>query len=141
MINSIEHKYSFTAAYEDGSIVEYDRTDPNGDTSTTKENGSRFSDVLANAEKSKLVSFVLHNDEESVGVDLRDGHFELNGRPFWQHRPDLDGYKDFRVIYYRTVQRVLNQESGEEISAQVSGYTVGWQVTHKGENVQRTVTV
>lgn len=138
---SVPHVYSFTATFEDGSVVELNHKEENGDFSESKEGGSRFTDVLEKEKESKLISFVLHNDQISAGVDLRDGHFELNGVPFFVHRPDREFYKDFRIIYYRTIQRCIDQDSGEEIDANVTGYTVGWQVTHNGQNVQRTVTV
>lgn len=140
-MSDIKHTYSFTAVFEDGTVIEHDHNDENGDTSLTVEGGNRFTDVMEKSKESDLVSFVIHNDEQSLGVDLRDGHFELNSIPFWQHRPELTTYKDFRIVYYRTVQRILNQVTTEEIDAQVLGYTVGWQVTHDGKNVQRFVVV
>lgn len=136
----IKHTYSYTAVFEDGHIIERDMNDPEGDKSLTTEAGSRFTDVQNYEKTSKLISFVIHNNQISWGVDLRDGHFEVGGIPFWQHRPDLEPYKDFRVIHYRTVRRTLNQETGEQ-TGETLAYAVGWQVTHKGENVQRIVVV
>ena len=138
----IKQVYSYTAVFEDGTVIEQDRNDENGDRSLTRTDGtgSRFTDVLEKEKESKLISFVIHNDNYSLGVDLRDGHFELNGVPFFQHRPDQDNYKDFRIIYYRSVQRVMNQ-NGEQLSGSATSYTVGWQVTHNGKNVQRIVSI
>jgi hypothetical protein len=133
----IKHDYQFTAVYEDNHTIE--RLDGDEDISVNFPDKSKFTDVLDYEKTSKLISFVLHNAEHSFGVDLYDGHFEIDGIPFWQHRPDLTGYKDFRVIYYRTVQRVMSQ-TGEQLSGETLAYTIGWQVTHKGENVQRTIT-
>lgn len=137
----IQHTFGYTAVFEDGTMIEHDCKDPNSEKSLTKENGTKFSDILAKEEESKLISFVVHNDTYSFGVDLTDGHFEVNGIPFFQHRPDLTPYEDFRVIYYRTVRRELNQVTGECVDAQLVSYTVGWQTTFKGENVQRTITI
>ncbi len=137
-MSNIQHTYGFTATYEDGTTIEHD---PNGSYDSKHIEGKTlFTDVLEKDKESKLVSFVVHNDELSFGVDLRDGHFELNGVPFWQHRPDLDGYKDFRVIYFNTTQRVISPTTGQEINAGVVAYTIGWQVTHDGQNVQKTLT-
>lgn len=135
--------YSFTATFEDGSTVELNSKDENDDVSLSRTDGtgSRFTDVLEKEKESKLISFVIHNDEKSVGVDLRDGHFEINGIPFWQHRPDRENYQDFRVIYYRTVQQYANV--GLEItSAQEIATAVGWQTNDdNGKNVQRVILI
>ena len=138
-MQDLKHLYSYTAVYEDGTVIEMDRNDPKGDAclSRTDGTGSRFTDVQEKEKESKLISFVIHNDEVSLGVDLVDGHFEVNGIPIWQHRPDLTNYTDFRVIYYRTVERVINQADGEEVESNILGYTVGWQTTYDGENVKR----
>ena len=58
---NLNHIYSYTATFEDGTQIVQDHTDENGDVSLTKENGSRFTDVLAKQEESPLSSFVLHN--------------------------------------------------------------------------------
>jgi hypothetical protein len=137
---NIEHTYNYTATYEDGTQINKDMNDPEGDKCLTRKDGtgSRFTDVQEKEKESKLISFVVHNNTSSFGVDLRDGHFEINGIPFFQHRPDLDGYKDFRIIYYRTVQRRMNQD-GTELNGQVLSYTVGWQITHNGTNIQKYI--
>lgn len=158
----LQHLYSFTATFEDGTQIVHDKE--GSDESTRFKGKTLFTDVQfkagqldyknslfdkkpelleeMNKNKTKLVSFVLHNDKQSVGVDLRDGHFEINRIPFFQHRPDLEPYKDFRVIYYRTVLRTLNQVSGEEVAAGVAAYSIGWQTNDEnGGNVQRTITI
>lgn len=133
---NLSHIYSYTATFEDGTQIVQDHTDENGDVSLTTETGSRFTDVLAKSEESPLVSFVVHNENFSFGVDLTDGHFEINGIGFYQHRPDLNNYKDFRIIYYRTVKHEINQGTGEH-TAEIIGYGLGWQVTHNGKNEKR----
>lgn len=136
----IKHTYSYTATFEDGTEIFRDMNDPEADKCQTRTDGtgSRFTDVQEKEKDSKLVSFVVHNDTQSYGADLRDGHFEVNGIAFFQHRPDRDGYKDFRVVHFRSVQLVLNQVSGEQVSGEVVGYSVGWQTNDtEGNNVQR----
>lgn len=135
----IKHTFSYTATFEDGTQIVHDKE--GSDASTQFPTGTVFTDVLEKEKESKLVSFVLHNDETSVGVDLQDGHFEINGIPFFQHRPDLLSYKDFRVIYVRTVQRTISQVTGEEVDSGILSYTVGWQTTHNGENIQKTIII
>ncbi len=135
---SLKHTYGFTATFADGTQIEHD---PNGSyDSKLFEKKTLFTDVQHKEKESKLISFVVHNDTLSWGVDLQDGHFEINGVAFWQHRPDLTPYKDFRIIYTNTTQRVISQVSGEELNSGVVAYTVGWQVTHEGKNVQKTLT-
>jgi hypothetical protein len=137
-VADLQHTYSYTATFEDGTTIFRDMNDPESDKCQTRTDGtgSRFTDVQEKEKESKLISFVVHNDEHSYGVDLRDGHFEVNGVIFFQHRPDLQPYKDFRIIHYRSVRRKYNLQQ-EEIGADVMCYAVGWQVTHNGENVKR----
>lgn len=157
----IKHTYNFTATFEDGTQIVHDMEQ--SDASTRFEGKTLFTDVLfkcgqlgkdndifkdkpelleeMESNKNALHSFVIHSDSQSLGVDLRDGHFELNGIPFFQHRSDIDNYKDFRIMYFRTVVREINATNGESVDAYIKGYTVGWQVTHNGENVQRIVSI
>lgn len=140
-IVDIVYQYRFAATYEDGTVIEQNETD----VSEVDPSRSRFYDVLEKAKEVRLVSFVLKGDGTEAGVDLRDGHFEINGTPFFQHRPDLEPYTDFRIIYYRTVRRALSQD-GETLAAKVLANCIGWQVTHKDEsgnekNVQRVILI
>lgn len=137
----IKHSYSFKAVYEDGTVIEQNETD----TSEILEGRSRFFDVLEKEKESKLVRFEINGETNKAAVDLIDGHFELNDTRFWQHRPDLEGYTDFRVIYYRTVKRTMNLER-ELLSGEILGYAIGWQVTEtdgngKEKNVQRIMVI
>lgn len=135
----LPHIFSYTAVFEDNTVLTYNHlTDE--DISQNVENGSRFSDVMQKSKESKLISFVLHNADTQIGVDLRDGHFELNGNLFFQHRPDTELYSDFRIIYYRTC--VLTRVVGEEDAGHIRQYVVGWQANDEnGNNVQRIIAV
>jgi hypothetical protein len=159
----VNHDYSYVAFFEDGSSITHDNSKFENDTSNRFEGKTLFTDVLfkcgqldkANPlfennpelfdemEKNKvnLVSFVLYNKEKQVGVDLRDGHFEVNGQPHFQHRPDIEPYKNFRIIYYRTVKHEINQQSGIIQNSYAAWYVIGWQVTHKGKNFQQIMLV
>lgn len=137
----IKHTYRFKAVYEDGSVLEQNESDK----SEIQEGKSRFFDVLEKEKQTKLLTFEIASDKNTVRVSLVDGHFELNGVKFLQHRPDLNPYTDFRLIYYRTVRRVVEM-GGNHLDAQVLGYTIGWQVTEKDadgkeKNVQKTLTI
>lgn len=135
----LPHIFSYTATFEDGTQIVQNHHDEDGDKSLTKENGTRFTDIQAKEKESKLLCFVCHNENYSFGVDLRDGHFEINGIPFFQHRPELgEPYKDFRVVYFRTIRQI--RESGKEDRAEIVCHGIGWQVTHNGENIQKIIT-
>jgi hypothetical protein len=134
----LEDIYSYTAIFEDGTAIVRDCNDPIGDKCLSDPNGAnRFTDVLNKEKESKLISFVVHNEHFKWGVDLVEGSFSVNGTRFYQHRPDLDGYKDFRIVWYRTVRRHLDQVTGKEIRAEIIGYGLGWQTTHNGENIKK----
>jgi hypothetical protein len=130
----IVHVFKFTAAFEDGTVIEQN----DEDISVVDKTRSCYFDVKEKEKESKLVSFVIHNDSYSLGVDLRDGHFELNGIPFFQHDPIITPYENFEIEYYRTVVREIRQD-GTQISGIIDSYTVGWKVTYKGEEIKRIV--
>jgi len=132
----LEHTYKFVATYEDGTVIEM-----NEDDSSITGQGSSFTDVLNKEKESKLISFVITDGQNIAGVDLQDGHFELNGIPFFQHRPDLTPYKDFRIIYYRTVRQEVRMTNLEPISGKILFYCIGWQVDYNGTNVQKFICI
>lgn len=159
----IPHVYGYTATFEDGTQIVHEHTVEDGDKSKIFENKTLFTDIQFKSgdlkednplfegkpelftemmeNKVPLISFVIHSDEQMVGVDLRDGHFEINGIPFWQHRQDMLQYKDFRVIYYRTVSHNMDANNNYN-NSEIICYAIGWQTTNaKGENVQSVVLV
>lgn len=137
----IQNTLFYRAFFVDGSVIDQSESDLSEIDATR----SRFFDVLQRDAQTPLVKFALIGEDRAVAVDLRDGHFELNGTSFFQHRPDLEPYRDFRIIYYRTVRRGLSQ-TGETVEGTVLAYTIGWQVTHRDEsgkerNVQRIIVI
>lgn len=97
-----------------------------------------------NGPKSKdIVGFVLKGEGHTYGVDLRDGHFEIDGVPFFMHEdPALLGFK---LIFYR--QHTHNIEvfvkTGnvkEELSHQIV-YRFGWQCTLGNKNYQQVMQI
>lgn len=138
MTISIPNTYLFVATFADGSQIFQDAKD----ISAADLKRSQFYDVLERAKETALVSFVIRG-EHVFGVDLRDGHFEVNGLPFFQHRPDnsAENYKDFRVIYFRTPQIQIDAHTRQPISGKIHAYTIGWQMTHNGKNVKKTFSV
>jgi hypothetical protein len=140
----IPNTYLFVATFSDGSQI-FQNED---DVSPNNPEKNCFFDVMQRIEAGDMpISFGLVGERGFLGVDLRDGHFEVNGLPFFQHRPEQPDqrYKDFRLIYFRSprIDIEMNTETGEQtpVRGYVSSYTFGWQVTHNGSNVQRTFTV
>jgi hypothetical protein len=140
----IPNYYHFVATFEDGTEIiqnEYDKSE-------IDETKSQFFDVQEKAKESPLISIVLLGDR-TLGVDLRDGHFEIDGFVFWQHRVDREDYKDFRPIYLRNVKLHMNithdPQTGEILDQVMNGYelgyTLGWQTTHKGKNIQKIIKI
>ena len=140
----IPNTFHFIATYADGSQIFQNPED----VSQTDPERNCYFDVLKRAEAGEQpVSFVLGNETHVFGVDLRDGHFEVNGVQFFQHRPEQKGenYKDFRLISFRTprIEIEMDTKTGKQtpVKGWVASYTIGWQVTHNGKNVKKTITV
>ena len=128
-------KYPFVAVYNDGTYFQQ----PLNDKSKDKEGKSAFSDV----DHDKLIKFFIAGENYAYGVDLRDGHFEVNGIPFFMHS-DLDGMKDFKLIYFRDIRRHFNQSNNGEKPKQVAMdiiYQIGWKCIINGKEQERVMEV
>lgn len=141
---NIPNTYLFVATFADGSQIFQNEED----ISPNDPEKNCYYDVIQRIDAGDPpVSFGLIGERGFFGVDLRDGHFEVNNLPFFQHRPEQPGqnYKDFRLIYFRTprIDVEYNTETNEKtpVRGYVFSYTIGWQTTHHGKNVQRTFTV
>lgn len=137
----------FYANYADGTQIAQNQEDIG-----TVEGRNCFFDVLEKEKETPLISFVLANGTHSFGVDLVDGHFEVNGVPFFMHdlkRTEAD-LKNFRIIYFRNVEQITNvtvdPDTGEPLDGTVLavkvGYTIGWQANDEtGKNIQKYIKV
>jgi nitrite reductase/ring-hydroxylating ferredoxin subunit len=123
-------KYLFTATYRDGS--ELVQT-PEDRSTKEPETRSAYFDI----DHERLATFSLQGDGHTYLVDLRDGHFEVDGVPFWMHDEELAG---FRLVFFRRHKHSFNQRTGEELSHDVV-YRVGWQCTVGGKNYQQVLQV
>ena len=125
-------KYLFVAGYKDGSYYQQNEAD----VSCTDEKRSCFFDV----DQEQVWDFIL-NDKEGNWflVDLVDGHFEVNGKPFFMHDQG-EGLKDFRLIFYRQHEHDFNLGM-EEVAHRIR-YCIGWQTNDKnGNNVKRIMEI
>lgn len=127
----VENSFLFVAFFADGTRIEQT---PEDRSAYTPEKNCYF-DVLSRVEQGDPpVSLVITNGQHTFGVDLRDGHFECNGAPFFQHRPELQKYKNFRPLYFRTVDQLAKRDTLEPISAKIAGYTIGWKADDDAGN-------
>lgn len=129
-------KYLFRATFADDSIIQQTQDD----VSPNDPKRSQFFDVLEKAKTTPLTAFVLVGEGHEYGVDLRDGHFEIDGVPFRFHEDE--DYKDFRIVFWRRhrhhieVSIARNKEVGHEIA-----YRIGWQCTVKGKNYEEIMQI
>lgn len=130
-------KYLFTAIYSDGSVYEQN---PEDRSIKDPEKRSCFYDL----DHSKLVAFILKGDGHEYGVDLRDGHFEIDGVAFKMHEDNtLSGFKlvFFRQHTHSFNQRLDGMSQPVELSHQIV-YRMGWQATTpQGKNYQQVMQI
>lgn len=94
--------FLFVARFSDGTVFEQTAED----VSKTRERGSAFTDLQALLAGGKeLESFFLVGDGHVWAVDLRDGHFERDGEPFWIGDRDLPPGSKPELVYFRRVQQ------------------------------------
>lgn len=127
-------KYLFTATFEDGTVIEQTQEDRSV---LDPDKRSCFYDVVEKEKESPLVKFTLKGSGHEYGVDLVDGHFEVDGLPFNMIKGTLPEY---RIIYYRNVTRHFNAADGEQTGSQFM-YCIGWQCTDDGKNYQRVMEI
>ncbi len=136
-------KYLFTAQFNDGQIIKQDQED----VSKFNPLKSKFFDVLNDTRKlekfwlleKKRFHVIESEPQKKYLVDLTDGHFEINGVPFFLHEQTVDETKtlsNFRLIYFRRVQQSLNIDSGKAATKVM--FVIGWQANlPDGKNVQK----
>lgn len=134
-------KYLFVVEYFDGKVFEQ----PKEDVSTQDPKRSAFFDV----DQQQVARFSLVDQESPdieghrpyVGVDLEDGHFEVNGKAFFLHD---EPFKDFRLIFFRRHRHHFTSSVEENLKEQshTVTYRIGWQTNDKdGKNHQRVMEV
>jgi len=147
-----QNTHYFKAIYVEGD-QEFTYDQGEDDRSAFVEGKNAFYDIFYNPWKPLefLKRFEIHpavGDGAWYAVDLTDGHFEINGVPFFQHntvKPDKNGnqvgliLRDFRLIYARIVNAhaTVCNDSREMTDCQmeVAGYIIGFQANDQdGEN-------
>lgn len=154
-------KYIFTAVYSNGATYLQNQEDKS---ILEPEKRSCFFDV----EHDRLVAFVLTGNGHEYLVDLRDGHFEIDGVEFNHYSvPDQEidpmqvnaGQKPklgkFKLVYFRpTVQKMnadvrinkhgIPEMGNPKITGEVQrNYCIGWQAKDikTGKNYQQVIQI
>lgn len=139
-----ELKYLFEAEFEDGTII----LQTPADQSKLEPTKSEFYDVLQKEKTSPLTRFALSGDGKYLLVDLRDGHFELNGVSFEAHETMPDCIR--QLIFYRKHEAKTNVRMKDTavlgVVDQITGYCIGWQAhvddgSLDGKNYKETITL
>lgn len=123
-------KYLFSAQFKDGSVVKQ----TSEDVSSTDPLRSAFYDVARRIDE--VDSFHLYNAKRSYTVDLKDGHFEIDGchfaaQPVSSPQAMPEGGK-YELLYFRDVTRHFNIEPDAEKPESTSvdiAFRFGWTYT------------
>ena len=125
--------YLFECHFNDRTFIQQTQEDA----STTTPGKNAFYDVLQRI--NDVVAFGVFNDDHAYVVDLRDGHFDIDGVPFKAEPFDFPTGHDqpYRLIYFkRHTHSVTLGQDGEDHTI---GYYLGWQITVDGKNYQQTI--
>jgi hypothetical protein len=114
--------YLFIAETIDGSIIKQ-----------TPDDKAKFSSVgtmMTDLMKEHLKSFSLVGKGHIFTIDLKDGHFEVDGNKIYS--PTIPpSNADLRPIYWRQVTRSIGADGSEIPKIR---YIIGWQYTLNGKN-------
>lgn len=123
-------KYIFQVTYKDGSIYASNQED----VSIKDPKRSCFYDV----KQSEVKTFFLFNDEHRFSVNLEDGHFEVDGVPFFMH--DLNtNLTGFKLVFYRRHTHDFTPD-GTETRHEIV-YHMGWECNLNGKNYQQIMKI
>lgn len=135
----MELQYLFECHFNDGTMLQQTQEDISK-IAPPEDKKSAFYDVKQRMDD--VIVFGLVNDHHTYVVDLRDGHFEIDGVPFNVH--DGENFPvgaKFRLIYFR---RNFQSVTLGYVQAQSSTceYHLGWQTNlSDGTNIQRTISI
>ena len=134
-------RYLFVAKLKDGSIIEQ----PPDDASLIDSTRSAYYDVSQRLDD--VIAFALHDDKNYYAVDLRDGHFEINGVPFSAQpvaTPTINEGGKFRLLYYRDHQQelIMGMDGSMKPGEHTHQYRMGWEYFDpSGKSYVQTIVV
>jgi hypothetical protein len=124
--------YLFTCHFTDGTTIQQTQAD----VSQIDSSRSAFYDVAQRL--GDVTKFVLSDGRRTCAVDLRDGHFEIDGFQFFVPVEGVpEDHSGFKLIYFRRNFKSITM--GKESSS--VEYHLGWQTTINGKNFQRTIKI
>jgi hypothetical protein len=121
--------FLFECCFKDGSYL----TQTPDDVSSIDPTRNAFYDVTQRIDD--VIYFGLAGNGCGYLVDLRDGHFEVNGVPF---RIDGVNTTGLKLVYFRRHRLMIH---GVDIYAQYVEHHLGWKGLVNGEEIQRTISV
>ena len=96
---------------------------------------------LSEDERKACKYFFWTNDQtnQRVGVNLKNGKFDVDGQTLIPSRGDVESLADrsysvYRLIYFKRHFFTFGDRPGEEV---VGLYGIGWQFTEEGKNIKR----
>jgi hypothetical protein len=134
--------YLFECHLNDGTLIQQTEED----VSKIDPARSAYYDVVQR--KADVEVFGIFNDDHTYAVDLRDGHFEIDGLPFnvLSGDPELPTDQKRELVYFRRhVQIMVVGGDGTEEDHSVE-YFIGWKTTVKNaagedEEIKRTISI
>ena len=129
-------KYLFQVEYRDGSTFKQSAED----VSAADPKRSAFFDVR----KEEVKRFTLVGGglliKDKLTVDLTDGHFEVNGTPFFMH-DSATALKEMELVFHRQHTHHVNAASFVE-TAHIVHYCIGWRAKdEKGSEIKRVMEI
>ena len=96
---------------------------------------------LSEDERNACKYFFWNNDQtgQKVGVNLKNGKFDVDGQILIPSRGDVESltdrsYPSYRLIYFKRHFFTFGDRPGEEV---VGLLGIGWQFTEEGKNIKR----
>ena len=146
-------KYLYTVTFKDGRVYQQNQED----TSLTEpDKRSCFFDIQADVDKLNIATFVLKGDGHEYGVDLRDGHFEIDGKPFFMHDGHLHylptgkavmmPFQNLKLVFFRNHRHQIRADMATGESRELDHniiYRMGWEAKascgHGDERIMQIV--
>lgn len=127
----------FEADFEDGTTYVQGADDSSIDT----EGKNSFYDILQR-EKDVVTFRIVKDDGNTLSVNLHDGHFEVNGVPFFAHPQFTTVKTPLKLIYFKEMHQNFHQGDNEPFEIKVNRYFIGWEGEGtNGKNVKQTIAV
>ena len=124
--------YLFEAHLKDGTLIQQTPED----VSKLDPTRSAYYDVVQR--KADVEVFGIFNDDHTYAVDLRDGHFEIDGLPFnvLSGDPQLPEGQKLELVYFRRHIQTMVLGAVEIAEEEPTEFFIGWKTTIKAQPVE-----